>query len=37
MSEIVKSLKVATPDVEVVTDVVPPKIAGPDAFVAVTV
>ena len=37
MSEMVKSLKVATPPVAVLTDVVPPKVAGPDAFVAVTV
>jgi hypothetical protein len=32
-----KLLKVATPDVDVVTEVVPLKFPGPEAFVAVIV
>ena len=37
MSEILRSLKVATPVVDVVTEVVPLRLPGPEALVAVIV
>ena len=37
LSEMLKLLKVATPVVDVVTEVVPLKFPGPEALVAVTV